>query len=398
MKTNKEMNVKTKVPLFLITASLFIVTTSVNLQVPLYTTYAIDAHFGKALTALVFAAYILGLIPVLIFFGGISDQLGRKPILLSSLIFSFIATFIITIYPTMYVLLLTRIIQGISLGLSVGTCTAYLIGIYPEKSKSIPIYIALASSIGFGSGALFTTVVLAYVPSPTPISYWVILSCIILIFCAVLLFVPAVPGKGGKIMNLPTFPVGTLPIDLSIALAWTVSGLVISILPSQLKQYGLELWVGPALFLVNGVGALMQPFARRMQSIKALQLGFFLLPIGYVIMMLGSGTGLIFFVLIGAGIAGAACYGFTYLGGLSEVVSCSENEEARAVSGYFLFAYLGFGLPSILIGYIADNVGVFNSILYFSIVITLCSIILFFLVSKRKKHLISHVSKSNSHM
>ena len=54
------------------------ITTAVNLQVPLYTEYAEHAGYGKASTALVFAAYVFGLIPVLLLLGGMSDRAGRK--------------------------------------------------------------------------------------------------------------------------------------------------------------------------------------------------------------------------------------------------------------------------------------------------------------------------------
>lgn len=369
------------------------VTSAVNLQVPLYTEYAARANFGTGLTAVVFSAYIVGLIPTLVFLGGISDKLGRKPILLTSLSASFIATLSMALYPNIEMLLAARIFQGIAVGLFMGTCTAYLLELYPSKIGTIPTYIALASTLGFGSGALFTATILFYYPSLAPPSYWIVLTSIGISLVAMAWSTPAISRQGGAAIRPPLFPSGMLPVNLSIALAWTVSGLVIAILPSQLNAYDLELWVGPALFLVNGTGAAVQSYARRMQGLRALRLGFFLIPLGYVTMVLGVGIETVWLVLIGASIAGAACYGFTYLGGLSEVIKASRNEEARVVSGYFLFAYLGFGLPSILLGYIADVLGTLQSLVYFSVVILACSIVLGVSVSKRSRHEVYAQSK-----
>ncbi len=121
-------------------------------------------------------------------------------------------------------------------------------------------------------------------------------------------------------MNMPRFPKGTMPANAAIAIAWSVCGLVISILPAQLKLNGYELWVGPALFLINMAGVLMQPFVRKMNSSTALLLGFICLPCGYGVLLYGANSGSIFLVLAGTMLAGTACYGFTYLGGLQLIV------------------------------------------------------------------------------
>ncbi|MGY4787094.1 hypothetical protein ACVNSY_05465 [Bacillus sp. OHL2] len=55
------------IPFIFVLLGLFMITIAVNLQVPLYTAYAEQAGYGKAATALVFAAYVFGLIPVLLF-------------------------------------------------------------------------------------------------------------------------------------------------------------------------------------------------------------------------------------------------------------------------------------------------------------------------------------------
>jgi hypothetical protein len=57
--------------------ALFLVTGAVNLEMPLYRAYASQAEYGNGMTTLMFASYIAGLLPSLLFFGGLSDRLGR---------------------------------------------------------------------------------------------------------------------------------------------------------------------------------------------------------------------------------------------------------------------------------------------------------------------------------
>ncbi len=354
-----------KVASVTVAGALLLVTMAVNLQVPLYPMYAERAGYGTGLTAVVFALYIAGLLPVLILFGGISDRVGRKPVLLGGLLAAFTATLLMTLFPTMQVLLLARVLQGIGVGLSVGTGTAYLAELLTaDAAPRAAAFTAFTTSLGFGGGALLTSMALWFHPSSTPLSYWLVLSGIALTLLFALPLQSRAP-LGGALIRLPAYPAGVLSIGLSIAVAWAVTGLVISVVPTQLAQQGLAAWAGPALFLVNGTGALLQPLARRMSAEHSLLTGFVLLPLGYGLLVVGAAWGVLGLMLLGASVAGAACYGFTYLGGLAAVTRVSGEQRARAVSGYFLFAYLGFGLPSILVGFLADQVGAITALAAF---------------------------------
>jgi MFS family permease len=357
-------------PAFTIALSLFLVTAAVNLEVPLYRTYAQLAGYGNGLTAIVFAAYVVGLLPILILFGGISERLGRKPVILSGLLSAALATTLMIISPNIHTLLLTRILQGAGVGLSVGAGTAYLAQIWGEAKGAARAasYVAITTSLGFGSGALLTTGSLLFQKTLVPVSYWLVLF--LTLGCMVLLLrLPDQKTSGGALLRLPYFPKGTISMGIAIANAWAVTGLVIAIIPAQLAHYQLTAWAGVALFLVNCTGALVQPLARRFSAKSSIQIGFFLLSLGYIFLVIGAWFGILILVLAGAAIAGMACYGFTYLGGLAEVTKAGGEQRARAVSGYFLFAYLGFGIPSILIGFIADWIGVINALIGFGAVI-----------------------------
>jgi hypothetical protein len=344
--------------MFLVAASLFVITASVNLQVPLYTAYAEAAGRGVGATALAFSAYLAGLLPMLVLLGGLSDRVGRKPVLLGAVACAFLATLAMILRPALDTLIAARVLQGIGVGLSMGAGTAYLAEIYPSLPHRVAVAVALSSALGFGSGALLTAGLLVPFPSLRPPSYGLVLMLAASALAAAVLGLPRLGASGGALLRPPLYPPRTGVAQWAIALAWSVSGLVIAVVPSELRQHGAELWSGPALFLVNACGAAVQPVARRWGSRRALLAGCATLPCGYTLVIAGAWTGRIPLVLLGSAVAGSACYGFTYLGGLAKVVEASGRQTARAASGYFLSAYLGFCLPSILVGYAADVVGI----------------------------------------
>ena len=355
-----------------VAVSLFIVTLAVNLEVPLYADYAKAAGFGSGLTALAFAAYIAGLVPVLILLGGISDRVGRKPVLFAGLLATLSATIFIILSPTIYTLFVTRLLQGIGVGFSVGTGTAFLAELIgePDGPTRSARFAALSTSLGFGGGALFTTIVLLFHPTNVPVSYLVVTGLSVAALVMVLTLPNHRSNRTASLVRLPHYPPGTIFIGLTIAVGWAVCGLVASVVPTQLAHNGLAVWSGPALCLVNFTGAAFQPLVSRMDARKALQIGFILLPVGCGLLVLGVWSGIIGQVFLGAAVSGASCYGFTYLGGLAEVARLAGAQRARAVSGYFLFAYLGFVVPSIVIGFLADLIGGLTALLFFFALVT----------------------------
>jgi MFS family permease len=371
-------------PVLIVATALFLITHAANLQVPLYGTYAQLAGYGSGLTAIAFSTYVAGLLPTLILLGGISDRIGRKTVILASLLSALLATFLMIVHPTIYTLLATRVLQGIAVGLITGTGTAYISALIPQNSTQVAAYVSLTTALGFSSGALFTNAALSLKYSLVPFSYWTIfllfLGCI-----GLAIRLPEQPVSLGKLLRLPSFPAGTVPAGLAIALAWSLAGIVGVILPAQLMQYNLPNWSGPMLFIFVIAGVLFQPLARRLDAQRSLQLGSVILVVGYIGFTCGAWLGALSLVLAGVAIAGTACYGFTYLGGLAQVVRLSGSQSARATSGYFVCAYLGYGLPVILIGFFSDQIGIVNTLFWFGVVIFACNALLIGIYQRQKK-------------
>ena len=359
----------------LVISCVFITMLAVNLEVPLYQTYAHTSGYGTGSTSFVFAAYVLGLLPTIVLFGGVSDRIGRKRTLIVALLCALAATLVMMISPTMPALFLARVLQGIGVGLSLGTGTAYLMEL-TDKTHRVPVYTGFATTLGIGGGALITSISLFYKHTRIPLSYWA--TIIATMLC--MLFIAFLPESkrfsSGKMARLPHFPSGTIVFGLTIIIAWSVTGVIIALLPFALEDRHLGDWVGIMVFLSISTGVLVQPLARRLSPFHAIKIGMVLVSLSCLFLFAGAWHGAISLVLLGAMLGGVSSFGFSYIGGLSAVVHASQNETARAVSGYFLMAYLGLGLPAILVGSLGKIFGLFSALSVFGVFIVLMNSVL----------------------
>ncbi len=371
----------------IISFALFLITLAVNISMPLFRPYAEVAGFNNGQTALVLATYILGMLPCYIFLGGISDRLGRKPILLFSLFLALISNFVITVFPTIFALVFSRFFQGVALALSMGTGTAYISEILHSDSKAsvrAANAASMATSIGFSGGAFMTSIALLIHFSYLPITYFISIGITILGILLVF-FLPSLPPIGGSLVRFPYFPKGSFPVNLSIAICWATTGVVIAIIPTQLAKFQLTAYAGFCLVLINWTGGFLQPFIRKkFHPEDSLKLGFAIIPFGFGLVILGSYLGLLSVVLLGTALIGSAAYGFSYQGGLTIIADLGGSQKARAVSGYMFFGYVGFGIPAIALGYLADAVGIIASLIFFEIIVLILSGYLYLTFDKKQ--------------
>jgi MFS family permease len=373
-------------PHFIVAIALLLITLAVNISMPLFRVYASAAHLNNAQTSLVFASYITGMLPCYIFLGGLSDRIGRKIVITISVLFALAATITITIWPNVIALIFARFFQGVAIGLGMGAGTAYMSELLQPQQNATTKAAGLASlftSLGFGGGALATSLALLVAIALVPITYYVLI--IVTVIGILLLFtLPKLKPIGGKLIRLPYFPNGSLPINIAIGICWAATGVVIAIIPTQLAKFGLAPYVGICLALINWTGAFIQPLIRNINPVKSVKIGLLLVPIGFVLVIAGCYKGSLPIVCMGTTIVGMAAYGFSYLGGLALVANLGGAQKARAVSGYMFFGYIGFGIPAICLGYLADQFGIINSLLIFEIFIIVLSIWLAFIFFKQK--------------
>ncbi|MHB2080112.1 MFS transporter [Pseudomonas asiatica] len=338
--------------------ALCLITLAVNLQAPLYITYADLSGQGAAATAVAFSGYVLGVLPVLLALGGLADRVGRRPLVLAALALSMVATMLMLLAPSLQTLGLARLFLGLGTGLASATATAYMGELMGGADNTRAAnWVTASTSLGFGLGAALTSLFLLRGPSLTPGSFHLQLLLAALAMLLVWRLPDPRPAQRNPMLRLPCYPRGSVAYGLAILLAWACVGLVIALLPGILRQHGLSAWSGFSTFCVISCGLLFQPMARRLSSRTATLLGLVILPCSYAVLAWGADSGQLGAVLLGAVAASSACYGFIYLGGLAAVNELAGSEKTRASAGFFLLAYLGFSLPVIFTGLLSDRLG-----------------------------------------
>ena len=129
--------------------------------------------------------------------------------------------------------------------------------------------------------------------------------------------------------------------------------------------------------LAISCGLLFQPMARKLEPKRAIGLGILILLPTYALLAWGATSGTLLAVLAASFFASSSCYGFVYLGGLAGVAKAAGNEKARASAAYFLMAYLGFSVPVIFTGMIADKYGAPTAFTAFGVLLLAGALTLF---------------------
>src|SRR3954451_12325210 len=120
---------------------------------PIYPLYLERWGFSVTILTVVFAVYVVGLIVALLTVGSLSDQLGRRPVLVTSLLVAAAGTAIFWVADGVSSLVLARVVQGIATGMATGALAAGLVELSPQGRQQVgPTMTAVGTSFGLAIG------------------------------------------------------------------------------------------------------------------------------------------------------------------------------------------------------------------------------------------------------
>jgi MFS family permease len=331
---------------------------------PLYVVYQAQWGFSAATLTLVFAVYVLFLLASLLVVGGLSDHVGRRPVLIVALAVQTVAVVLFLLAANVAMLLVARAVQGVATGAAITAMAATLVDLSPRRAGLANTVTPL---VGLALGALGSGLLVEYAPAPTRLVYVVLLVGFAVVAVVLALLPETAVQRAGALASLRPrvrIPAGlrgeVLAIVPALAASWALGGLYLSLGPSVAAElFGLRshLVGGLVVTLLCGVGALSAVAAFRRRPDHLLAPAGALLALGTLVTLTGLLTGQHLVAAagtvvagIGFGTAGMACFGT-----LARIAAPDTRGELMAVA--FTVAYLAFSLPAVAAGVATVQVG-----------------------------------------
>ncbi|MGI5144032.1 MULTISPECIES: MFS transporter [unclassified Streptomyces] len=336
---------------------------------PLYAIYQRHWGFSPITITVVFGVYAVAVLISLLVFGKLSDHVGRRPVLLVTLIGQAAAMIVFAAAGGVDALLAARIVQGISTGAAVGALGAGMLDIDPRRGGFLNSF---APTMGTASGALVSGLTVQYLPAPTHLVYVLLLGVFVLQALAVLALRETASRKPGALasmvpeIKLPRSARASVAIAAPVLFAmWALTGLYGALGPAitqTLVHSTSVVWGGLPLFVLAGSAGLAVVVLRAAATRSVMLIGVGALVVGVVITLvsIASGTGgapSVMGFFVGGAISGFG-FGSGFQGGIRLVMPQVEpHERAGVLSLLYVVCYLGLGVPAVIGGILVVHGG-----------------------------------------
>lgn len=346
-------------------AAIAVATSGAVVTTPLFPVYTSRWDLSALTITSVYAAYIVGTLTALIFFGRLADRIGRRPVLLAALACAAAGTVVLLLAPGAVWLFPGRVLQGITVGLVSSAGAAALADITDHPSRAA-MFTTASNVGGMAIGTLVAGLIAQYLPWPLTLPYLVYLAILAVVIVAVLrLREPSSPGasRAGPAASGPgeSVPVGAfLTAAATTLVGFSSLALLLSLGPKLTLQ-----WTSSTNIALGGLVACLaclaagtiQLSARSVRPRRAITAGLLLILAGMAA-LLTAGFAQKLVLLFAAGLLVGVGYGFLFLGGLSSVQQIiPADRRATWLSAYFITAYIGMSVPAIGLGFLTDRVG-----------------------------------------
>ncbi|HEY3631309.1 MAG TPA: MFS transporter [Jatrophihabitantaceae bacterium] len=334
---------------------------------PLYHSYAVQWGFSPLTLTLIFATYAFGVLAALLLVGRVSDQVGRRPVLLAALAVLMLSAVLYIVADGTPWLFVARGIQGLATGAAISTASAALLDLHVRRDPvSVGLMNGVASAAGLGLGSLISSALVQAGTAPHTLPYVVVL----VLFGVALVGAYWMPEPVAHRTRFrltpqrPGVPAGIRHAFLLAALAvlssWSIAGLFFSIgaqLSDQLFSTTNVMLGAIAGVLLGLGGATSQLLFHRTAPWLGASAGSLGLAVGMVLVVLATATDSAAVFVVGMALAGLG-FGVAFLGGLRQLVVVIPPEHRAAVmSAFYVAAYASLSVPAVIAGIVVTHLG-----------------------------------------
>jgi hypothetical protein len=345
-------------------AGAILVAASSSAATPLYHLYQETMHLTPFWITIVFAVYVASLLTALLTVGGLSDYVGRRPVILAALLLNAAAMMLFSEARDVGQLILARAVQGLCVG--TGT-TALGAAILDTNRARGPLLNSVTAFVGLTAGSLGTAALITFAPDPLHTVYEVLLGLTAVMIALLWLMPETAARKAGALASLrPHVSVPRQSRSILVRLTpanvagWALGGLYLSLMPTIVATAVrvVSPWVGGVV-----VAALMLTAAivvaafRDWPARRLILLGTSTLSLGVAVSLSGIHQQQVAALLAGTVIAGAG-FGSTFSGIMRALLpTAAPDQRAGLLSAFYVQSYLAFSLPAVAAGLAVPLVG-----------------------------------------
>jgi predicted MFS family arabinose efflux permease len=323
--------------------------------------------FSTPTLTLIYATYSFGVLATLLLAGSVSDDLGRRPVLLVALGALMASAVLFMVASSVAWLFVARGLQGLATGAAVSTASAALLDFAGARgSAGASRTNTVATSVGLGLGILSTAVLVEADWAPRVVPYLAFLGLLAVAFAgSYAMSEPVTTERRFRLSPVrPHVPAGVrgpfILASLAVISSWSAAGLFFSLGPSL----GVVLFdstnvvssvLGIVVLLGSGAGA--QIGWGHDRPWLGATLGSVTLAAGILIIALATRLESSVVYIIGCSVAGVG-FGIAFLGGLRNLLAViPPRHRASVMSAFYVVAYASLSVPAVIAGLVVEDVG-----------------------------------------
>ncbi|MDG4840019.1 MFS transporter [Micromonospora sp. WMMD967] len=330
---------------------------------PLYGTYQERWHFSPVTTTVVFAVYALAVLVSLLTFGKLSDHVGRRPVLAVAIVVQMLSLVVFVFANGVPTLVVARLLQGLAAGAATGAVGAGMLDI--DRARGT-LANSIAPGIGTGSGALLSALLIDFLPAPTRLVY-VVLFVVLLIQLVGIALMPetVTPMAGARRslrpeIKLPRTVRDPLLVVVPVLFAvWALAGFFGALGPALVRSLmNTSIVVGGLVLFVFAVfGSIAVLLLRNTAARTVILIGIVALVLGMVVTLVSVMAESVPGFFVGLALGGVG-FGGGFQGSLKTITPLVEaHERASVLSLLYIVCYVGFGLPTVIAGFLVVYAG-----------------------------------------
>ena len=363
---------------------------------PLYRIYQAQFGFSSGILTTIFGVYAFALLVALLVVGALSDHVGRRPVLVVSLLLEAGSMVLFLAADGVGWLIAARVVQGLATGAMTGTLGAALLDLQRPERPLGALVNGSSPGLGLSLGAGVVGVLVEYLAHPTTWVFGVLTVVFVAAAAAPLLLPESSPRLPGAMASLrpsvhvpPAQRGAFLIVSPFLVAIWALFGLYSSLGPSLVAGiFGISDHLVGSLVLVALYGAgMVGSLSARNQPAEQTMIGgslVFIVGVAGTVVALLTGSTAVFFA---AAVVSGLGFGSGFLGALATVTrGVAPGARSGLLSSVFVVSYLAFSVPAIAAGIAVGSVGLMlTAEIYGAVVIVLALIAVAGLVLQRRR-------------